>query len=74
MDGKVSKTMPLRNKNAPKVLNSSTPEAGNQLVRTERRAHVEIVSSINGGESSVRAGISAQISTFFGTFNLAFLI
>ena len=25
--------MPLRNKNAPKVLNSSTPEAGNHLVR-----------------------------------------
>ena len=33
MDGKVPKTMRLRNKNAPKVLNSGTPEVGNQLVR-----------------------------------------
>ena len=33
MDRKVPKTMYLRNKNAPKVLNSGTPEVGNQLVR-----------------------------------------
>ena len=33
MDGKVPKTMRLRNKNAPKVLNSDTPEVSNHLVR-----------------------------------------
>lgn len=33
MDGKVPKTMRLRNKNAPKVLNSGTPEVSNHLVR-----------------------------------------
>ena len=33
MDGKVPKAMLLRNKKAPKVLNSGTPEVGNQLVR-----------------------------------------
>ncbi len=48
MDGKVPKTMRLRNKNAPKVLNSGTPEVSNHLVRTERRAHAEIIPSIMG--------------------------
>lgn len=48
MDGKVP-TMCLRNKNAPKVLNGGTPEVSNQLVRTERRAHVEIAPSIMSG-------------------------
>ena len=48
MDGKVPKTMRLRNKNAPKVLNSGTPEVSNHLVRTERRAHVEIILSKTG--------------------------
>ena len=33
MDRKVPKTMALRNKNAPKVPESGTPEVGNQLVR-----------------------------------------
>jgi len=33
MDGKGSKTMPLRNKNAPKVPNSSTSRVSNHLVR-----------------------------------------
>lgn len=48
MDEKVPKTMRLRNKNAPKVLNSGTPEVSNHLVRTERRAHVEIILSKTG--------------------------
>ena len=48
MDRKVPKTMALRNKNAPKVPESGTPEVGNQLVRTERRAHVEIILSKTG--------------------------
>ena len=48
MDEKVPKTMRLRNKNAPKVLNSGTPEVSNHLVRTERRAHAEIIPSIMG--------------------------
>ena len=33
MDRKVSKTMNLRNKKAPKVPNGSTPEVSNHLVR-----------------------------------------
>ena len=33
MGEKVPKTMRLRNKNAPKVLNSGTPEVSNHLVR-----------------------------------------
>ena len=48
MDRKVPKTMYLRNKNAPKVPNSGTPRASNHLVRTERRAHAEIIPSIMG--------------------------
>ena len=58
MDGKVPKTMRLRNKNAPKVLNSGTPEVSNHLVRTERRAHVGIVPSTTGENLSQKAGIS----------------
>ena len=48
MDRKVPKTMALRNKNAPKVLNSGASRASNHLVRTERRAHAEIIPSIMG--------------------------
>ena len=58
MDGKVSKAMPLCNKNALKVLNSGAPKAGNQLVRTERRAHIEIVLSTTGENLPQKAGIS----------------
>ena len=58
MDGKVSKTMPLRNKNALKVLNSSTSKAGNQLVRTEGQTHVEILLSTMGENLPQKAGIS----------------
>ena len=46
MDGKVPKTIYLCNKKVPKVLNSGTPEVSNHLVRTERRAHAEIIPSI----------------------------
>ena len=48
MDRKVPETMHFRNKKAPKVLNSGTPEVSNHLVRTERRAHAEIIPSIMG--------------------------
>ena len=48
MDGKVSETMHHHNKKTPKVLNSGTPEVSNHLVRTERRAHAEIIPSIMG--------------------------
>ena len=58
MDGKVSKTIYLRNKKVPKVLNSGTPEVFNHLVRTERRAHVGIVPSTTGENLSQKAGIS----------------
>ena len=46
MDRKVPKTMYLRNKKTQKVPNSGTSEVSNQLVRTERRAHAEIIPSI----------------------------
>ena len=58
MDRKVPKTMYLRNKNAPKVLNSTTPEVGNQLVRTERRAHAEMIPSTIGEILLQKGGIS----------------
>ena len=44
-----------------------------QLVRTERRAHVEIILSKTGEESSAKPGFFLQISTFPAVFNLAFL-
>mgnify|MGYP001046020242 CR=1 FL=1 len=58
MDRKVSKTRTLCNKNAPKELDSGTPEVSNHLVRTERRAHVGIVPSTTGENLSQKAGIS----------------
>ena len=58
MDRKVPKTMALRNKNAPKVPESGTPEVGNQLVRTERRAHAEMISSTIGEILLQKGGIS----------------
>jgi hypothetical protein len=58
MDGKASKTMAFRNKNAPKALNSSTPEVFNHLVRTERRAHAEMISSTIGEILLQKGGIS----------------
>ena len=58
MDGKVSKTMYHCNKKAPKVLYRGTPEVSNHLVRTERRAHIEIVLSTTGENLPQKAGIS----------------
>ena len=58
MDGKVPKTMRLRNKNAPKVLNSGTPEVSNHLVGTERRAHAEMIPSTIGEILLQKGGLS----------------
>lgn len=70
MDGKVPKTMRLRNKNAPKVLNSGTPEVSNHLVRTERRVHIEIVPSSMGRILLQTPGIPTIFSTFIACFIL----
>ena len=70
MDRKVPKTMYLRNKNAPKVLNSGTPEVSNHLVRTERRAHIEIVPSSMGRILLQTPGIPTIFSTFIACFIL----
>ena len=58
MDGKVPETMHFCNKNVPKALNSSTPEVFNHLVRTERRAHAEMISSTIGEILLQKGGIS----------------
>ena len=58
MDGKVPKTIYLCNKKVPKVLNSGTPEVSNHLVRTERRAHAEKISSTIGEILLQKGGIS----------------
>ena len=74
MDEKVPKTTTLRNKKALKVLNSSTPKVGNQLVRTERRAHVEIAPSSMGRILLKMLGIFPIFSTFTAYFNLPLLV
>ena len=71
MDGKVPETMPLRNKKAPKMLNSGAPEASNHLVRTERRAHVEIVPSSIGPDSPPNARNIFDIQHFYCVFQFA---
>ena len=73
MDRKVPKTMALRNKNAPKVPESGTPEVGNQLVRSERRAHAEIAPSSIGRILLQMSGMFPIISTFTACFILALL-
>ena len=74
MDRKVPKTMYLRNKNAPKVLNSTTPEVSNHLVRTERRAHAEIAPSSIGRILLQMSGMFPIFSTFTAYFNLPLLV
>ncbi len=46
MDGKVPKTMRLRNKNAPKVLNSGTPEVSNHLVRMRSPVQIWVAAPV----------------------------
>ena len=70
MDGKVPETMHFCNKNVPKALNSSTPEVFNHLVRTERRAHIEIVPSSMGRILLQTPGIPTIFSTFIACFIL----
>lgn len=70
MDGKVPETMHLRNKKAPKVLNSGTPEVSNQLVRTERCAHAEIVLSSMSRILLQTSEILPKFSTISVCFNL----
>ena len=65
MDGKVPKTMRLRNKNAPKVLNSGTPEVSNHLVRTVGKDEVP---SSNLGSSSIKSSFSCGKGWIFLVF------
>ena len=74
MDAKVPKNMHIHNKNAPKVLNSSTPEVSNHLVRTERRAHAEIIPSSMGRILLQTPGKFPIFSTFTACFNLLLLV
>ena len=74
MDGKVPETMHLRNKKAPKVLNSGTPEVSNHLVKTERRAHAEIIPSSMGRILLQTPGKFPIFSTFTAYFNLPLLV
>ena len=64
MDGKVPKTMRLRNKNAPKVLNSGTPEVGNQLVRMRSPVQIWVAAPKGPAFSAEKAGLSLYFSTF----------
>jgi hypothetical protein len=74
MDGKVPETMHFCNKNVPKALNSSTPEVFNHLVRTERRAHAEIIPSSMGRILLQTPGKFPIFSTFTAYFNLPLLV
>ena len=70
MDRKASKTMPLRNKNAPKVLNSGTPEVGNQLVRMRSPVQIWVAAPKSRWNPLILAGFF-YISNFFGGFIFA---
>ena len=58
MDGKVPETMDLRNKNVTKAPENGTPEIINHLVRTERRAHAEMIPSTIGEILLQKGGLS----------------
>ena len=66
--------MLLRNRKGPKVLNSSTSKASNHLVRTERRAHAEIIPSSMGRILLQTPGKFPIFSTFTAYFNLPLLV
>ena len=65
MDGKVPKTMRLRNKNAPKVLNSGTPEVSNHLVRMRSPVQIWVAAPENPVFPAGKAGFFLYFSTFF---------
>ena len=56
MDRKVPKTMALRNKNAPKVPESGTPEVGNQLVRMRSPVQIWVAAPKSRWNRLVLAG------------------
>ena len=64
MDRKVPKTMALRNKNAPKVPESGTPEVGNQLVRMRSPVQIWIAAPQNPLFSDENGGFIFAFSTF----------
>ena len=69
MDGKVPKTMRLRNKNAPKVLNSGTPEVGNQLVRMRSAVRIRPAAPESPVFPVGKAGFFLYFSTFLADLN-----
>ena len=66
MDRKVPKTMALRNKNAPKVPESGTPEVGNQLVRMRSPVQIWVAAP----ESPVFPAGKAGFFLYFSTLSL----
>ena len=56
MDRKVPKTMALRNKNAPKVPESGTPEVGNQLVRMRSPVQIWVAAPKSRWNQLIPAG------------------
>mgnify|MGYP000317642847 CR=1 FL=1 len=64
MDGKVPETMYLRNKKAPKVLNSGTPEVSNHLVRMRSAVQIRPAAPENPAFPVGKAGFFLYFSTF----------
>ena len=64
MDRKVPKTMALRNKNAPKVPESGTPEVGNQLVRMRSAVRIRPAAPESPVFPAGKAGFFLYFSTF----------
>ena len=69
MDEKVPETMSLRNKNAPKVLNSGTPEVSNYLVRMRSAVRICPAAPENPVFPPEKAGFSLYFSTFPADLN-----
>ena len=64
MDRKVPKTMALRNKNAPKVPESGTPEVGNQLVRMRSPVQIWVAAPQKPLKSKGLGGFYFVFATF----------
>ena len=71
MDGKVPKTMRLRNKNAPKVLNSGTPEVSNHLVRMRSPVQIWVAAPQKPLKSSDLGGFCFEYAIFWGGLRIS---
>ena len=69
MDRKVPKTMALRNKNAPKVPESGTPEVGNQLVRMRSAVRIRPAAPESPVFPAGKAGFFLCFRTFSAGLN-----